>query len=186
MRKLITSKAPSSNYFTCLLILPFVICLYGCPYSSAYKLDSEPSLYADETLVGKWATMVNTYNGGEQPVKIIIDKLNDNEYGMAITGNLHFLAPYIKVKNDTIRCTAFMSIVADRKFLNIKTGSETFISQAICENNTLSLLPLAEKFTSKYIRSDRELRAAVEIHFRNRVKPVYDDEFCLWNLVRVN
>lgn len=186
MRKRISIKASCYHYLTCLMLLPFILSLYGCPYSSAYKLDSEPSLYADETLVGKWATLVTTYNGDQQPVKLIIEKLNDNEYGLAITGSLNFLSPYIKMKNDTIRCTAFMSLVADRKFLNIITGNETYITQAICENNKLSILPLAEKFTSKYIRSNRELRAAVEIHFRNRVKPVYDDDFCLWNMVRVN
>ena len=179
-------KAFSRNSYTCLLLLPVVFFLYGCPYSSPYKLDSEPSLYADESLVGKWATMVETKKGNQQPIKMIIDKLNENEYAIDFTGNLRDLSYYTAVKDDTLRGKAFMSTVADRQFLNIEINGQTYISQVIYENNTLSLLPLAERFTAKYIKSGNELRTAVEIHFKNRSKPLYDEPFCLWKMVRVN
>lgn len=179
-------KAFFRNPYNYLLLLPVVVSLYGCPFSSPYKLDSEPSLYADESLVGKWATLIETRNGNQQPIKLIIGKINDNEYAIDFTGNLRDLTAYTAIKDDTIKGKAFLSTVADRQFLNIEINGQTYISQVIYNNNTLSLLPLAERFTTKYIKSGNELRTAVEIHFRNRSKPLYDESFCLWKMVRVN
>ena len=120
-------KAFFRNSYNYLLLLPVVFFLYGCPYSSPYKLDSEPSLYADESLVGKWATMVETKKGNQQPIKMIIDKLNENEYAIDFTGNLRDLSYYTAVKDDTLRGKAFMSTVADRQFLNIEINGQTYI-----------------------------------------------------------
>ena len=55
-------------------LLPLLICLYGCPFSSPYKLDADPAEYADDQLVGNWATMVTTASGKEGPVKMSVRK----------------------------------------------------------------------------------------------------------------
>ena len=174
------------TFYYYLFFMPVILILYACPFSSTYKLDAEPEIYIDDVLLGKWATMTTTKNGKQQPVKLILSKKNDTEYNIALTGYLDDLTPYRVIINDSIKGTAFMSMVSNRQFLNIEIKGQTYIAEVLYKNDKLSFLPLAEKFTAKYIRSNEELKLSVEVHVATRVSPMYDESFCLWNMVRVN
>lgn len=172
--------------FYCIVFISLILILYACPYSSPYKLDDESSIPVNEVLLGKWATMFQNKNGTPQPVKMILSKKNDTEYNIDFTGNLDDLWPYRVVKNDSIKGSAYMSIIANRQFLNIEIKGKTYISALIYNNDTLSLLPLADGFTAKYIKSNSTLRTAVEIHINTWLIPRYDEQFSLKQMVRVN
>lgn len=161
-----------------------LLSIYGCPYSSSYKLDSEPLENVDTTLNGKWAIMVATMDG-MQPLKVIINEKNDKEYYINFIGYMNDLKAF-NFPSDTIKGTAFISIVGDLKFFNIQIKGQTYITELLHDDKTLSILPLAECFTAKYIRSGHELRTAVAFHFKTRLSPIYDESFCLRNMVRVN
>ena len=176
----------SKRFCYFIMVIPLILLLYACPFSSPYKLDKEASVPVDEIFLGKWATMVINKKGNMQPVKMILSKKNENEYNIYFTGDLNDLKPYKIVKNDSIKGSAFMSIVANSQFLNIEIKGQTYISELIYKNDKLSLMPLTDGFTAKYIKTDAELRKAVEVHFRTRVFPRFDDQFCLRDMVRVN
>ena len=168
------------------VFIPVILFLYACPFSSTYKLDKEPAISTEDVLLGNWATMTTTKRGKQEPVKLILSRKNDTEYNIDFTGYLYDLKPYGVMTNDSIKGRAFMSAVSGRQFLNIEIKGQTYIAEVIYKNNKLSLLPLAEKFTAKYIKSNEELRLALEVHVATRVSPVYDEPFCLWDMVKVN
>jgi hypothetical protein len=169
-----------------IILIPLTLILYACPFSSPYKLDKDPSIPVDEILLGKWATIIVDKKGNEQPVKVILSRKNDTEYDINFTGDLNDLKPYKVIAGDSIKGTACMSIVADRQFLNIEIKGQTYIAALIYKNDTLSLMPLADGFTAKYIKSDLQLRNAVEVHVRNWEYPRFDEQFSLKEMVRVN
>jgi hypothetical protein len=79
-----------------------------------------------------------------------------------------------------------MSSVASRQFLNIQVKGQTYISEFVYKDEKISLLPLCEHFTVKIVRSNNELREALELHYKTRLFPLYDEPFCLKDMVRVN
>ena len=79
-----------------------------------------------------------------------------------------------------------MSTVGDKQFLNININSRIYIAELRFMNNSLSLLPLAEHFTNKMIFNSQALRNSVDIHYKTRVHPVLDDDFCLRDMVKLN
>lgn len=117
---------------------------------------------------------------------MILAKRNDTEYNIAFTGYLEELKPLKVLNNDTLKGTAYMSTVAGRQFLNIEFYARTYIAELKFVNNTVSLLPLAEHFTSKIIQGSAALRNTVEFHYKTRTCPMYDEEFCLRDMVKVN
>ncbi|MEO6489304.1 MAG: hypothetical protein ABIO04_05120 [Ferruginibacter sp.] len=129
--------------------------------------------------------MIET-NSGAKPIKVIFRELNEKEYEINIIGYLDQLKPFLYIPGDTLKATAFMSNVSQWQFLNIEYKGQTYISQLRFENEKLSILPLAEYFTAKYIKSDSQLRTAVEFHFRTRLSPIFEQSFCMRNMVRVN
>jgi len=161
------------------------VLLSGCPYSSPYRLDNEPETFIDKDLLGKWATLAETKKG-MQPVKLVLTEKNDKEYNLAILGYIDDLKPYVYMTGDSIKGTAFISMIKNASFLNIVISGQTYISKLIYLENKLSILPLAERFTAKYIKSGEQLRKAVEFHFDTRLRPIYDQSFCLKDMVRVN
>lgn len=161
--------------------------LSGCPYSSTYQLDDNPGIYVEDALIGKWATYAKKPDSEkEEPVKLILSKKNETEYNIALIGFLKELRPFNVVTSDSIIGTAFMSTVANRQFLNIHIKSNTYIAELRIKDETLSLLPLVEHFTNKLIRNNTALRNAVEIHYKTRVHPMLEEDFCLKNMVKVN
>jgi hypothetical protein len=184
MRKIY--KTVFKDLTACLFILPVVVLLYGCPYSSAFKIDSDPTIPVEETFLGKWTTNTSDANGKSLFIKMIIDKKNDYEYNIDFTGNVHILKRYIDIKNDTIRTTGFLSEVGSRRFLNIHLFEQYYIVEFIYKNDKITLLPLCEHFTSRLVKSDAEIRSSLEQHYKTRLYPLYDDEFCLKEMTRVD
>ncbi len=172
--------------------LSFLLCivLWGCPYESFYAIDTQPQQYVDESLVGKWAAFVTrpSYENEyiESPVKIIFEKKNDMEYDVAITGYIDDLKKYKVIENDTIKGTAFISIVDGRQFLNTHIHGKYYITEIRREKDAISLLTLAEKFTSKFVKNSEGLRNAISVHFKTKAEPAYDDWFVAKNLQKVN
>ncbi len=170
----------------------FLLCiiLWGCPYESFYSIDTQPKEYIDESLLGKWASFVprpsfeNEYT--ESPVKIIFEKKSDMEYDVAITGYIDELKKYRVIENDTIHGTAFISIIDTRQFLNTFIKGKYYITEVKRTDSTISLLTLAEKFTSKFVKNSESLRNAISVHYRTKPVPVYDDWFVAKNLQKVN
>lgn len=172
---------------TILLLISLSTLLCGCPYSSRYSLDESPTIYVEDGLLGKWATFVKKPGSNkEEPVKMVLSKKNDTEYNIAFTGYLDELKRFGVVKADSINGTAFMSTVGQHQFLNINIKDKIYIAQFVVKDETLSLLPLVEHFTAKMVQNNQGLRTAVAFHYKMRVHPLVDEDFCLRDMVRVN
>jgi hypothetical protein len=163
------------------------VTLCACPYSSAYYLDETPNIYVEDALVGKWTTFIKKSNSKrEEAVYLTLSKKTDTEYNISFSGNMDELRPYKYITSDSLAGRAFMSTVDGRQFLNISINSRVYIAELDFKNDKLSLLPLAESFTAKMIFTSEALRKSVELHYKTRIHPVLDDEFCLRNMVKVN
>jgi hypothetical protein len=163
------------------------IVLYACPFSSTHVIDETPGIYVEEALLGSWAIFVKKpASGKEEPVKLIVSKKSETEYNLTFTGSLNELKPYRVIEKDSINGTAFMSTVSGRQFLNIMVRDKKYIAEVILKNGLLSLLPLSEHFTAKMIMSNADLRNSIYFHYKTRVHPLYDDEFCLRDMIKVN
>lgn len=173
-----------------ILLFTLSVFLCGCPYDSPYNLDKEPTQNIDESLLGKWATFVrksgNASGSKEEPVKIIFSKRTDVDYDIAITGYIDELRPYHLIANDSIKGTGYLSDVAGKQFLNAYIHGKVYIAEIKKDKGTISILPLSEYFTSKLIKNSKELRNAVEFHYRIKLTPAHDPMFCLRELQKVN
>ena len=174
----------------CLLLIVTVF-LYGCPYDSPYNLDEAPQQNIDEELLGNWATQIakrseGSYTSKPEIVKIIFEKRTDMDYDFAVTGQIGALKPYHVVSNDSIRGTGYLSTIAGRQFLNAYIHGKVYIAEVLKDTAGISIMPLSEYFTSKLIKNSRELRAAVEFHYRMKLTPGYDAFFCLKKLRKEN
>ena len=172
------------------LLLLLLSCLYGCPYYSPYAIDPQPMMNIEPRLVGKWATLVtrevNDKESYTEPVKIIFEQRNEKEYDLFITGYINELKPFRVVDADTIRGTAFLSMIKNRVFLNAFIKSRYYIAELREERGQFSILPLLDGFTAKHCKSSADLRTAIGYHFATRVEPRFSEEFCLRGLQRVN
>ena len=163
------------------------VTLCACPYSSAYYLDETPNIYVEDVLLGKWIAFIKKPNSNrEEAVYLNLSKKTDTEYNISFGGNLDELRPYKFITSDSLAGTAFMSTVENRQFLNIKINARVYIAELDFKDNKLSLLPLAESFTAKMIFTSAALRKSVEVHYKTRVHPTLDDDFCLRDMIKVN
>ncbi len=161
--------------------------LYACPYSSTHVLDETPGIYVEDDLLGNWATFVKKpVSGKQEPVKVILSRKNDTEYNISFTGSLNELKPFRVIDKDSINGTAFMSTVGGKQFFNITIKDNIYIAEVILKNGLLSLMPLSEHFTAKMIMTNTDLRNSIAVHYKTRVIPLYDDDFCLRQMVKVN
>lgn len=163
------------------------VTLCSCPYSSAYYLDETSNIYVEDALIGKWITVIKKPGSTRQEeIYLTLSKRTDTEYNIAFTGDLNELRPYNVLISDSLTGTAFMSTVEDRQFFNIRINSRTYIAELKLKDDKLSLLPLAESFTAKMIFNSAALRKSVEVHYKTRVHPLLDDDFCLRNMTKLN
>jgi len=163
------------------------VSLCSCPYSSAYNIDDVPGINVEDALLGNWITYIKKPNNPrEEAVYMNLSRKTDTEYNISFSGNIDELRPFKIITSDSLAGTAFMSTVSDNQFLNIRINSRVYIAQVIVKGNKLSLLPLAEHFTAKMIFNSTALRKSVDVHYKTRVHPILDDEFCLRDMVRVN
>ena len=178
------------NLMQTIFLLSLAITLWGCPYESFYAIDTQPQQYVDESLIGKWAAFVQrpSYENEyiESPVKLIFEKKNDMEYDVAITGYIDDLKKYKVIENDTIKGTAFISVIDGRQFLNTNIKGKYYITEIKRDKESISLLTLAERFTAKFIKSSEALRNAIGVHYKTKPEPAYDDWFVAKNLQKVN
>jgi len=173
--------------FTISLFFLLTTLLCSCPYSSPYQLDENPNIYVEDDLLGSWATFVKKpVSGKEEPVKLILSRKTDTEYNICFTGMLNELKPFKLVYKDSVNGTAFMSTVDGRQFLNISIKGTNYIAELKLKDGTLSLLPLVEHFTNKLIQNNAELRTCVAFHYKTRVHALYDEDFCLKDMIKVN
>ena len=176
------------SIFTISLLFFLTTLLCSCPYSSQYKLDETPNIYVEDNLLGSWACFVKKQaTGKDDPVKMILSKKTDTEYNIVFTGRIDELKIFRVVNKDSIIGSAFMSTAAGKQFLNINIKGNYYLAELkLKSDGTLSLLPLVEHFTNKMIQNGAELRNCLEFHYKTRVRPLYDDDFCLWDMVKVN
>lgn len=175
------------KFFEISLLFFLCVTLCSCPYSSAYYLDEKSNIYVEEALLGKWVTLIKKpRNNRAEEVYLTLTKRSDTEYYISLTGNLNELRPLHVLIADTLTGTAFMSTVDDRQFFNITINSRVYIAELKLKDDKLSLLPLAESFTAKMIFNSAALRKSVEVHYKTRVHPLLDDDFCLHNMVKLN
>lgn len=168
-----------------LFLLPVVLC--SCPYSSPYTLDEQPGIYVEEALLGKWTALVTKQGSSrQQVVHLSLGKRTDTEYDITFSGNLDDLRRYNLFKSDSLKGTAFMSTVGERQFLNITLNARVYIAEMRLKDDRLSLLPLVEHFTSKMILSSSALRNSVDFHYKTRVHPMLDEDFCLKDMIKSN
>ena len=114
--------------FTIQLLYCLGISLCSCPYVSPYTLDDNPNISIEDSLLGKWATVVKKFESEKEiPVKLIISRKTDLEYNIAITGDLDELRPFHVVQADTVKGTAFISAIGDKQFLNITIKRNVFV-----------------------------------------------------------
>ena len=166
-------------------ILVMVFC--GCPYSTGFKVDNEPQYQVEEAYLGNWATLTGNENAElRKAVRMNVTKKSDFEYNLIFTGYFGELNRRNIAYNDTIKASAFISDVEGRKFLTANINGENYIAEFRYESNNISILPLAEHFTTKVIKSNDELRRSLMLHFKTRLYPLYDEPFCLRNMIRVN
>ncbi|MBL7701412.1 MAG: hypothetical protein JNM14_04140 [Ferruginibacter sp.] len=169
------------------LLFSLCITLCSCPYSSAYYLDETSGIYVEDALLGKWIALVKKPNSSrEAEVYVTLSKRTDTEYYITLTGDLNDLRPFNVLVADSLTGTAFMSIVDERQFLNIRINAKNYIAELKLKDDKLSLLPLSEGFTAKMIFNSSELRKSVEVHYKTRVHPLLDDDFCLRNMTKLN
>ena len=170
-----------------LLLFFLSVSLCSCPFSSAYYLDETSGMHVEDALLGKWVTFIKKpHNSRKEEVHLTLTKRTDTEYNISITGDFDELRPYRVLISDSLSGTAFMSTVDNRRFFNININSRVYIAELIMKDDKLSLLPLAESFTAKMVRNAFDLRKSVEIHYKTRVHPLLDDEFCLRNMTKLN
>lgn len=167
------------------LLFALAVSLCSCPYSSSYSLDEVPGIYVEDILLGKWVTSVkNPATKKEENIYLSLSKKTDTEYNISFSGNLDAVRRYEPVNSDSISGTAFMSTVGERQFFNIRIHARIYIAQFIFKDGTISLLPLAEHFTSKMILNTKELRNSVDFHYKTRVHPTLDEDLCLHNMIK--
>lgn len=173
--------------FHILIIVCCSITLCGCPYSSSYKLDDEPNMYVEDGLLGSWETNIKKANSDrEEPVTLTLKRKNETEYFISFSGSINELRRYNIMSSDSLSGTAFMSTVDGNQFLNICIKSQVYIAELKLKDGKLSLLPLVEHFTAKLVQNNAALRTCVSFHYKTRVHPMLDDEFCLKDMVKVN
>ena len=161
-----------------------LISLTACPFASRYQLDDQPQYAIDEAYFGTWSGVAKRFNGDEYPMKVAIGKYTDTLYNLFITGEMPELKRYGIVTNDTIHGTGFISLVADRPVMNLEVLGLNYIIELRWRKDKLSFLPLGDHFTAKYIKKNKDLRLALEWHFKTRAYPLYDADFCLKDMIR--
>lgn len=170
-----------------LLLSALCISLCSCPYSSAYNLDEVPAIYVEDALIGNWLAYIHEQDRSKQEsLTMSLSKKSETEYNISFTGYLDDLKRYNAITGDSLNGTAFMSTVDNMQFLNININSRIYIAQLVLKNDNLSLLPLAEHFTGKMIFNSQDLRNSISFHYKTRVHPILDDDFCLKNMIKLN
>jgi hypothetical protein len=150
-------------------------------------LDEKSGIYVEDALLGKWVTHIKKPRSSrEEAVYLTLTKRTDTEYYFSITGQLDELRPYNMLVSDSLTGRAFMSTVGGWQFFNITLNNRVYIAELVLKEDKLSLLPISENFTAKMIFNGADLRKSIEVHYKTRVHPLLEDDFCLRNMIKIN
>jgi hypothetical protein len=172
-----------------LLILTGVVFLFtACPYSTFLQLDNEPQNPVQPAFFGVWKGVSrHEITGKLTQVELHISEEDDFHYKLDLIGYLGRVDRKRRPLLDTISAKAFLSNLDNRSFLNVKLEGQTYLVELQYDSkDELSLLPMAEEFTSYCIRNNEDLKAVLENHLKTRKQPTYDETFCLRNMKRVS
>ncbi len=172
-----------------LFTLTGVVFLFtACPYSTFLQLDDEPQIPVQPAFFGIWKGLSrHEITGKLTEVELHISGEDDFHYKLEFIGFFGRVDRKRRPLIDTIGCRAFMSTIDNRNFLNVKLEGQTYLAELEYDSkDELSLLPLAEQFTSYCIRNNDDLRKVVINHYKTRLQPSYDETYCLRNMKRVS
>jgi len=171
--------------FSFLTGLGIMIVLCGCPYHSVHKIDTEPQLPVEESYFGNWLGSIKDETfGNTTNIKMMVSKKNEMEYNLNFIGYFGRTDKKKRPLQDTIKASSYMSVINTRLFMNIESNGRVYIAEFKYENDQITLMPLAESFTSFIVRADAELRYRIAYHYKTRLNPSYDESFCLRNMRR--
>ena len=178
-----------------LLILPFILVLYACPYESRVPVEARPSEPIDTSLLGYWYGIIKDGRDffGIEALDITRDSDSTyaiTRYGKAVKGDM--------VVPDTARFLGYTSRVNDLWFMNIEgtivvvttnkkkqpvvnTERVYYISTLSRRHDTLVVKTITDNFSPvsrKGFSSPEHLKAEI-ISLMEQKKNIYDDIYSL-------
>ena len=176
------------NSLLMLLMVLIVFFFTACPFSTFRQLDDTPQVQVEPTLFGVWSGVAqNEVTGKRTQVELHISGEDDFHYKLQFIGFLGRTDRKRRPLLDTVDAKAFMSVLEDRTFLNVRVDGRTYLAEVKHDQkDELTLLPLAEQFTSFGIRTTEALKKVVINHFKTRLAPLYDESFCLRSMKRIS
>ena len=177
---------PFTVLFTFCTAISIMILLCGCPYHTSFPIEKTPQVEVNYSYLGTWkGKLIDEVSGNTKAVKINIAKADEFNYSVVITGKFQNIT-YKKNAEDTIYATMFMSVINNKQIANVILENRVFFADVSYQNDQISFLPLAENFTSFFVKTDTELKNRIAYHFKTRLHPLYEESFCLSNMTRIN
>ena len=176
---------PFTVLFSFCTAISIIILLCGCPYHTSFPIEKTPQVEVNQSYLGTWkGKFIDENNGNTKAVKVNISKADDFNYSVVITGKFQNII-YKKNAEDTIYASMFMSVINNKQIANVILENRVFFADVSYQNDQISFLPLAENFTSFFIKTDTELKNRIAYHFKTRLHPLYEESFCLRNMTRI-
>jgi hypothetical protein len=162
-----------------------MILLCGCPYHTSFPIEKTPQVEVNYSYLGSWkGKLIDEISGNAKTVNVNISKADDFNYSVVITGKFQNII-YKKNTEDTIYASMFMSVINNKQIANVMFDNRVFFADVSYQNDQISFLPLAENFTSFFVKTDAELKNRIAYHFKTRLHPLYEESFCLRNMTRI-
>lgn len=176
---------PLTVLFSFCTAISIMILLCGCPYHTSFPIEKTPQVEVNYSYLGTWkGKLIDEVSGNTKAVKVNISKADDFNYSVVITGKFQNII-YKKNVEDTVYASMFMSVINNKQIANVMLDNRVFFADVSYQNDQISFLPLAENFTSFFVKTDAELKNRIAYHFKTRLHPLYAESYCLRNLTRV-
>jgi hypothetical protein len=176
---------PFTVLFSFCTAISIIILLCGCPYHTSFPIEKTPQIEVNQSYLGSWkGKLIDENSGNTKAVKVNISKADDFNYSVVITGKFQNII-YKKNAEDTVYASMFMSVINNKQIANVMLDNRVFFADVSYQNDQISFLPLAENFTSFFIKTDTELKNRIAYHFKTRLHPLYEESFCLRNMTRI-
>jgi hypothetical protein len=179
------SNQPLTVLFSFCIAISIMILLCGCPYNTSFPIEKTPQVEVNQSYLGNWkGKLIDEVSGKTKAVKINISKSDDFNYAVVITGKFQNII-YQRNVEDTIIASMYMSVINNKQIANVMLDNRVYFADVSYQNDQISFLPLAENFTSFFVKTDTELKNRIAYHFKTRLHPLYEESYCLRNLTRV-
>ena len=176
---------PFTVLFSFCTAISIMILLCGCPYHTSFPIEKTPQVEVNYSYLGSWkGKLIDEISGNAKTVNVNISKADDFNYSVVITGKFQNII-YKKNTEDTIYASMFMSVINNKQIANVMFDNRVFFADVSYQNDQISFLPLAENFTSFFVKTDAELKNRIAYHFKTRLHPLYEESFCLRNMTRI-